>query len=179
MAGESQQTPKSEPDPTVLTTEQLVRELTHVQETLEARMDGQEALVDERFVNVAVRFALVETSRVEQKQDTKESLAAALTAAKEQVAQQAEAFQQSVDKSEAATSKQLEQLQSALKTEIGGLGAILTDLKTRFDRFESAGLGGKQVVTERHGDTSRAIAFAGVVVAVFAIAVAIALAVTK
>lgn len=47
------------PDPSTLTTEALRRDISALRETLEARMDGREHVVDEKFKGVATQIQLL------------------------------------------------------------------------------------------------------------------------
>lgn len=64
---------KPVPDPTVLTTEQLIREINALNGTLQLQLTAMRGLVDEKLVSVAMQFAavdthfgLIESQRVEQ-----------------------------------------------------------------------------------------------------------------
>jgi len=111
---------KPVPDPTTLTNAALSREIGHLKE-----------LVDEKFSAVTREMHLVENSRVEQKQDSLDSLAAALSAAKEAVGANTTSFEKRIDKSENATNDQLRQLGEKFDTVIEGLLRSLSDLKER------------------------------------------------
>jgi hypothetical protein len=134
------------PDPTALTTEQLLREIDRTKELVEALLAGKEALTAERFLSVARQLDLVEQQRVEQKSDTKSAVDAALTAQKEAVREQTTASERSIAKSEAATTKQLEQLSATFTTAIKGVTDALQDLKDRITRVESLKQGGKDTI---------------------------------
>ena len=76
---------RSRPDPTVLTTEQLLREVQGLKELLETKLevlDGKMTghfLIDaQRFAKIDQQFSAIEDQRVEQKRDTQEALIAAL-----------------------------------------------------------------------------------------------------
>ena len=71
MAGESQQVPSSRADPTVLTTEQLMREVNHIHDLMKAHKE-----------TVETHFTLMENQRIELKADTTKAVEAALDAAK-------------------------------------------------------------------------------------------------
>jgi hypothetical protein len=75
MSGESQQAPGTIADPTVLTTEQLMREIKHVHDLMAAQQ-----------ATVQTHFKLLEGQRVELKGDTGKAVDAALTSAKDAVA---------------------------------------------------------------------------------------------
>jgi septal ring factor EnvC (AmiA/AmiB activator) len=112
------------PDPTTLTTAQLLRETQQLQELLEAKMAQVVAVFDERFRSIDRQLELVEKQRLEQKQDTATSLDAALQAQKEAVA-----------KTEAATTKSTDQLGNTFNTAFEGVRRELADLKERVGKI--------------------------------------------
>jgi len=78
-------------DPTLLTTEQLLREIGGLRELLlakmavaDTKMTGHFLIDTERFVQIEERFNLIERQRLEQKTDTGTSISAALDAQKSQ-----------------------------------------------------------------------------------------------
>lgn len=144
MAGESQAVPSSAPDPTVLTTEQLLREITTLKDLFESEFLANRQLCDEKFRSVDRQLELVEKQRVEQKLDTQAAVQAALTAQKEAVREQTTAFALATDKSEAGTAKQLEQLGTTFKSEVSGVTRELSDLKDRVGKIENVKLGGQE-----------------------------------
>jgi hypothetical protein len=103
------------PDPTVLTTEQLLRETANIEkivdaktlglrELLEARLDALDMkmhghfLIDtERFDNIDHQFESIESQRQEAKKDNQENLTAALTAQKEDVGKLEALFKTTTD----------------------------------------------------------------------------------
>jgi len=111
---------KPVPDPTTLTMEALARETSSLG-----------SLVQEQFRAVKREMELVESARVEQKQDSLASLAAALSAAKEAVRENTLSFEKRIDKSENATNDQLRQLGEKFDTAIEGVLRSLSDLKER------------------------------------------------
>jgi DNA anti-recombination protein RmuC len=118
------------PDPTVLTTQQLLRELGSVQKILEARLDGMDKAIvliqhavdktptiSEIYAEVKEKFSGIQTqfrerdARTEQtSRDSKVAVDAALQAAKELGNEQNASSAQAIQKSEAATTKQIDQL---------------------------------------------------------------------
>jgi tetrahydromethanopterin S-methyltransferase subunit F len=134
------------PDPTVLTTAQLLREIDRIKELVDSMLIGRDAVTIERFSSVDRQFSLVEQQRVEQKEDTKAAVDAALTAQKEAVREQTLASERAIAKSEAATTKQLEQLGATFSAAVAGVETILQDLKDRITRIESLKQGGKDTV---------------------------------
>jgi len=143
MAGEAPES-KPTPDPTVLTTEQLLREVDRVKELMQAEIKGLSDVSVEKFDSVETQFTLVERQRVEQKKDTKDAVDAALAAAKEAVKEQTTASGLSITKSETATAEQLKQLTVTFTTAINGVTVSFNDLKTRVERIENLKQGGRE-----------------------------------
>lgn len=137
--------PPPVPDPTVLTTEQLLREVDRVQKlidakiegsvgTLSARLDGMELVLAEKFQSVRQQFEIIESRRVEQKQDTKTAVDAALQAQKEAVAAQTDASEKANAKTEAATTKSTDQLAETFNTAVDGMRREIADLRERLGK---------------------------------------------
>lgn len=142
------------PDPTVLTTQQLYREIESAREMTETLIDGLREILDEKFSSIDRQLQLVEQQRVEQKQDTKAAVDAALTAQKEAVKEQTTASERAIAKSEASTTKQLEQLSETFATAIRGLTQLVDDLKERTGRIEAIKQGATETRTESRAVTS-------------------------
>lgn len=167
-------------DPTELTMAALQREMGTIQRELEMRQEtrqrehaslqehvetllhGNAAISDEKFRSVETTLNLVERQRVEQKKDTKDAVDAALQAAKEAVKEQTTASERAIAKSEAATNKQLEQLNVTFATAIKGVTDLLNDTKDRIAKVETLKQGGKDTI-------SGIYAFAGFLVALLVI----------
>jgi hypothetical protein len=140
------------PDPTVLTTEALQREVLALRESLNQRISGLRELVEEelegndkvteeRFASIDTQLQLIERQRVEQKTDTKSALEAALSAAEKAVKEQTTASEARTDKSEASTTKSIDQLAATFDTAFQGLRRDLDDLKTRMTTVEQQKVG--------------------------------------
>lgn len=149
-------------DPSALTTAQLHREITVLHDLLEALFEGAEQISIQRFKNVDQQFELIERQRVEQKNDTKAAVDAALTAQKEAVKEQTTASDRAIAKSETAMTKQLEQLQATFATAINGVTLLLNDAKDRIVKIEAGKAGGESV-------TTKIISIVGAIAAVAAI----------
>jgi len=108
------------PDPTTLTNEALEREIGHLKDLGKGKFDAIEREMKQ-----------VENWRIEQKQDSLDSLAAALSAAKEAVGANTLSFEKRIDKSENATNDQLRQLSEKFDTSIEGILRTFVDLKER------------------------------------------------
>lgn len=183
------------PDPSVLTTQQLMREIEllkellqtddnatrlllesndhAVRDILETRLNAMDKAIEllqqkadkvpsevdlkttslkdllfEKFSTVDALFRGIETQFEERDTRVKESavatstaVAAALQAAKEAVGEQNKSFTLSIDKSEAATTKQIDAITTNHQTEIRALYALIGELQKRLDRQEGQGSG--------------------------------------
>jgi hypothetical protein len=116
------------PDPTVLTTQQLLREIFSVREIYDTRLEGMDKAVtllqatlnkspstaemyakhEQMFVNIANQFKERDTRTDQNKIDNKVNVDAALQAAKEAVGENNKSSAQAIAKSEAATTKQID-----------------------------------------------------------------------
>jgi hypothetical protein len=182
---------RPDPDPTVLTTAALLREIGNLRESFQSTINGlekgllarieaiekavevahgdavriptllQEAIrnlhdlawgkfevMEEKFRTVQGQFALIATqfderdTRVDQTaKASKEALDAALQAAKEAVGEQNKSNSVSIAKSEAATNKQIDQLNAQITQSTKASDDKFTDLKERIARIESRGDG--------------------------------------
>lgn len=119
------------PDPTRLTSIALEAAVAQLKELLELRSHAQEAVIDEKFKTVAQQFRMIERQREELKEGTEKAVAAALSAAKDAVAQQNESAAAVSAKFELATGKQLEQLAATFAAGIDSTNRALADLKER------------------------------------------------
>ena len=129
---------KPVPDPTVLTTEALAREINSVRERLASEVAHVKENSAIKFMAIEQSFADVANRTAEQKTDTKDALDAALAAQKEAVSLQTEASDKAIAKSEAATSKQIDSL-TVLQNKAGEDTADkINDLKARLDKLESS-----------------------------------------
>ena len=123
------------------------REHASLQELVENLISGNADISNEKFNSVQTTLSLVERQRVEQKKDTKDAVDAALQAAKEAVKEQTTASERAIAKSEAATNKQLEQLNVTFATAIKGVTDLLNDTKDRITKIESNKQGGNEKMT--------------------------------
>lgn len=154
------------PDPTALTTAQLLRELAWLRETINGRLavgdldrawlkteldkipnyieekvSRWSSIHDERFKSVQTQFQERDV-RVEQTaRDTKTAVDAALQAQKEAAGATTEASDRSIAKSEAATAEQIRQLQTFAQSQNESVRAVIDDIKERLTRLEGLGIG--------------------------------------
>lgn len=156
------------PDPTVLTTQQLLREITMLRELIETRLDGMDKAIEllqtstdrfptivndeikqlqelheEKFHSIAIQFAERDTRGEQTSRDSKVAVDAALQAAKEAVGEQNKSSALAIAKSEAATTKQIDQIGFLINTTTMGINDKIEDIKTRISTSEgrSNGLG--------------------------------------
>lgn len=192
---------KSAPDPTVLTTQQLLRELATLREIIETRLDGGDKVVkllqdstdkipffvgeeighlkelhEEKFISIQTQFVERDT-RAEQMgandksavstafSAAKEAVGAALQAAKEAGSEQNKSNTQAISKSEAATMKQLEQIETLIATTNRASDEKIADLKGRLDRGEGTTRGVKETKEDHKSWIAVAVSIAAVVIA--------------
>lgn len=145
------------PDPTLLTTEQLNREIASLRELLEARIDSHALLDDNRFAalehRIARQLSAIEQQRVEQKEDTRTAVDAALTAQKE-----------AIIKSDAATTKSIDQLAKTFEAVSGGQQEILVALKERITAVEQQKVGAHESRTASSTTIGLVIAAFGIII---------------
>lgn len=131
------------PDPTVLTTEALLREVGHLKE-----------LMDEKFVSMAALMERAEEQRREQKLDTRSAVDAALQAQKE-----------ATSKMETSVSDQLSALRTNFDTSILSVITQLSDLKDRVTTIVSEKAGSQEQRIETRAITAGQIAAIGAAIA--------------
>ena len=148
-------------DPTMLTTIQLDRGLVALREVIEARVtalenndehvrgfldqrhaaiktevDRLQELHEEKFRSIAVQFAERDTRTEQTSRDSKVAVDAALQAAKEAVGEQNKSSALAIAKSEAATTKQIDQILVIIQSTTGGLNDKIDDIKSRLTLIE-------------------------------------------
>lgn len=195
------------PDPTVLTTQQLHREITSVREIIETRLsamdkaielvrtvaDRQPALIDmsvgklrelheEKFHSIAIQFAERDTRTEQTSRDSKVAVDAALQAAKEAVGEQNKSSALAIAKSEAATTKQIDAIGALIASGQKAIDDKIDDIKTRLTTIEGNKLGvteNRQNIAEHRqsSDSSWAMIFGIIGMVVGIIGVIVAVAV--
>lgn len=177
---------RPDPDPTILTTQALMREIDAVKDLLkeqdvnqrqmlkdkvearhteqlalmdllQSKIDAQGAVTAEKFESTDREFALVERQRIELKNDTKAAVDAALIAQKEAVKEQTIASDKAIDKTEVNTDKRLEEQAKTTASDIGALRTIVTDLKDQVIELRAEKRGGQEQITERRQANSATI----------------------
>lgn len=177
---------RPDPDPTVMTTEQLDRSIGCVREILETRLNGMDTAIellqstsdkfparidekilalkdvhDEKFRSIQKQFderdVRTDTSRV----SDKTAVDAALAAQEKSFSKQGETFSDATLKSEQQFTKQMDQIRELHQTEIRGLQAQFYDLKDRFNRGEGRGEGSKDTKSAQMDSNKYLIAVIG------------------
>jgi len=164
------------PDPTQLTTEQLLRENKWLRELLESRLDAMDKAVDrvqqsildkipleidlrvehlkelvaEKFSSIQTQFIERDTRTEQTQRDSRVAVDAALQAAKEAVGEQNKSSGLAIAKSEASTTKQIDGLQVLISNVSAALDGKITDVKERMTGFENRTLGAGSARTEIH-----------------------------
>jgi chromosome segregation ATPase len=121
------------PDPTVLTTEALRRDIGALREILEKEVSGHVELCREKFHSIERQFEQVERLRIEQKGDTAKAVDDALTAQKDAVAKQ-----------ETSTIEQIRSLSQKGDADRESLRREISDLKDRITIIEGQKAGAKE-----------------------------------
>jgi len=183
-------------DPTVLTTQQLRHELRGVerelgqrqetrereqytlQELIETRLDGVNALNTERFVAQGREDAIREAHRLELKTDNQRNVETAMIAAEKAVQaalaaaekardQQTIASQLATDKAEKAGQERVQQQGETFTLAISSLTSGQNDLKAMVGELRAEKRGGQEQVVERRAGTAQVIAAVGLVAVLF------------
>jgi hypothetical protein len=132
------------PDPTKLTTEQLLRELGLLEKLLTARIDGVER-----------------------------SFQLQIDAAKEAVKAQADGTDRAVSKAEVSTGKNIETLQMILRTGFESVDTQINDLKGRLIRVEEGRSVGQQGFSNTVSGTMLVVAALGLLITIGGLVVAL------
>ena len=137
------------PDPTILTTEQLRRELANLRELLESKLEGSITVHDEKFRGVEARFMAGETA-----------LAAALLSQKDLGAAHIQATTEAAGKAEATFTKQVD-----------ALGIRISEIKERLDRGEGSTGGQRIAQTDTRASVGQMMTAGGLILLAISIVV--------
>jgi cobalamin biosynthesis Mg chelatase CobN len=117
-------------------------QLIALREALNGQISLVKAVMDERFTAVDTRFLERDTRTQQAADESRISLDAALAAAKEAVSEQNKANTLAIDKSGAATQKQIDAQAAQMDTSVKSLEDKIADIKGRMDRNEGKSQGG-------------------------------------
>ena len=128
------------------------RERLHLQSQIDMfptettrRIDTLRLLHQEKFDSIQVQFAERDTRTEQTSRDSKVAVDAALQAAKEAVGEQNKSSALAIAKSEASTTKQIDQQGLLIASSTQGLDDKIDDIKDRLTRIEGNTSGGHQV----------------------------------
>ena len=147
------------PDPTLLTTQQLLRENLALRELIEARLLGMDkaiALIQanadrspsiaevvaefrEKFSGIQVQFRERDQRTEQAAKESKIAVDAAFAAQKEAVGEQNKSATAAITKSETATTKQIDAIGVLIQANTKAVDEKIDDLKTRIQSMESRG----------------------------------------
>jgi hypothetical protein len=150
------------PDPTLLTTAQVQREINTLKELVFARLDGMDKAVDtfnegitrvptdtdkqiqhlrelhdEKFRSIATQFSERDTRTEQTSRDSKVAVDAALQAAKEAVGEQNKSNSLANAKMETAFTKQIDTIGTMIQTNMKATDDKINDMKERLDRGDN------------------------------------------
>jgi hypothetical protein len=154
---------------------EMDRQVSHLREFIEARIESTQVARDERFHSIDLQFKERDTRMELTTRDSKTAVDAALQAAKEAVGEQNKSSALAIAKSETSVTKQIDQLQTLIQTNNDGTNDKINDVKARLDRGEGLVRGGDQNRTEKRLDSGLVAAIAGVCVALLSVVVAVGL----
>ena len=184
------------PDPTDRTTDLLRREIQMLKEVIEQRLDGYDRAITllqnqvdrdpkppvlasdiqhlkESLVTlgstVDQRFLERDKRNEQAVRDSKSLVDNTIQSIKDAFAKQNETSQSAISKSEHATAKQKDQIESKFGTEIGAIKGTIDDVKHRLTTLESTKAGMKEQRAENKDMTTVAIAIGGLVISAFAV----------
>jgi hypothetical protein len=158
------------PDPTVLTTDQLRREISALRELIETRLDGMDKAIEllqaatdrypasikaavatlqelhaEKFQSIAIQFMERDTRTEQTSRDGKVAIDAALQAQKEAVGKQNESNALAIAKSEAGFTKQIDQISVLIQATAENTNGKIEDIKSRVGAIEGHSKGATDV----------------------------------
>lgn len=143
-------------------TELRLKDIIDIPKIIDEKIRHLKDLTSERFDSIGRQLDVAESQRVEQKEDSKTGLDAALAAQKEAASEQNKSNTLAINKSEQATSETITKLSELFETRNGALGLQFADLKERVQRIE----GRKQGEVEQRIETRAGVSNIGTVVAI-------------
>ena len=189
---------RSDPDPSLLTTDQLRREIFNLDRFFTARIDAMDkagvvfsdsltrvptdtdkqishlrelvmSLLSKVEEVTAEKFASIAIQFVQR--DV--AVAAALQAAEKAVGAQNIANTQAISKSEVGTAKQMDELSRLIQTMTGTLDSKISDIKDRVAAVENKAIGGSEQRETRRSDQGSLVQVVSTIIAMVAIVVSV------
>jgi ribosomal protein L16 Arg81 hydroxylase len=122
------------------------------QELLLSRIDANRLLLDERFEFIKKQLNDRDFAQIEKAKETKTAVDAAFSAA-----------ERAVGKSEASTSKQIDDLSKLVVNAVNSLNGNINDVKDRCTRLESAKIGATEATVVRQASNFNAANILGII----------------
>jgi len=142
--------------------------LQNIADRLPVSMDSKVAnlrlLHEEKFLSIQTQFVERDTRSERESKDNKVAVDAALQAAKEAVGKQQESGDKAIAKSEAATIKQIDQINTSIGASNKTLDDKIDDVKERITRLESEDRGHQTAVTTQQTSNMNLVSVIGLVV---------------
>jgi hypothetical protein len=161
------------PDPTVLTTDQLRRELGMLRELIEARIEGDDKFVAERFAGIQKQFEERDIRTKLQVDAASTAVSAALQAQKEAAYQSQQSNDKAILKSEAGFSKEIGSLETLINATKESLTQTIGDLRSRLDRGEGGNTGAKEARQDAQMTIGTVLGIVGGIVGILTLIAAI------
>lgn len=190
------------PDPTVLTTQQLLSAISAVREVIETRLAGMDKAIDllqghndklrpmimalldekvnhlqalheEKFAGIQVQFKERDTRSERESRDNKVAVDAAFAAQKEAAARQDEANAKAIDKSERATTETIKTNQELTKAATDNLTKDVDSLKLAVNAIQAAGIGQAKAQDTGHASSTLLVSIVAAVIGLVGLVTAI------
>lgn len=150
------------------TAQMLLHEIAALEKLTVARLNAIEKAVEmvhEEQIRVPSETQKAINNLRELMESKQSTLLMALQASKESVAEQNRASATAINKSEASTNKQLDQLQVLISAVRDGINSSIVEVNERIARVESLAQGAQAAKSEMRDDSKIWISIAGVVAA--------------
>ena len=143
---------------------ELLQKIMDAQPGISEKLLGNlRTLHEEKFMSIQTQFQERDTRTEQTSRDSKVAVDAALQAAKEAVGEQNKSSALAIAKSEAATTKQIDQMGTLVGSTTAGLNDKIDDIKDRITRIEGTTLGHREGFTTTTAIVGIAIALTGLV----------------
>jgi cobalamin biosynthesis Mg chelatase CobN len=147
--------------------------------TIDTKITALREVHNEKFSSIKNQFTEMDVRTERSSKDNNVAVGAAFSAAKEAVGEQNKSSALAIAKSEAATGKQIEQLQQLIVSGNKALDDKLNDVKERLTRVEGASEGKTVADTSHHTSSSTSISIIFAVIAFASLVVGTIVAIWK
>lgn len=132
---------------------------------MDEKIASLKSVHDERFASIETQFLERDTRTEQTSKDSKVAVDAALQAAKEAVGEQNKSSALAIAKSEAATTKQIDQIGVIIQTTTKGVDDKIDDIKGRLQAIEGQKIGGRERTQDFKDHTGLWISLIAVLIA--------------